>query len=62
MTLNISVPFPVSAWIGLRVPEVDTANGNSSVKTKKVILLAICKLLQRCAVDYLTVELFNSNL
>jgi hypothetical protein len=49
MTLNTSVPFPVSAcaWIGLTAPEVDTAITKSITKTKVVILLVvICKVFQ----------------
>jgi hypothetical protein len=43
MTLNTSVPFPVSpcAWIGLTAPEVDTAITISITKAKVVILLVV---------------------
>src|SRR5918999_990982 len=47
ITLNTSVPFPVSAWIGPTAPEVDTAITISITKAKVVILfVVICKVFQ----------------
>jgi hypothetical protein len=57
MTLNTSVPFPVSALTELKVLKVDTAITINIDKAKTVILLVVfCKLLQEYASDYLTVR------